>query len=244
VVNNTNPEGKHNNEKTMEEQMHKMPEEKDGASSSSFTYHTRQSCTKTEAVLRYVDFPMLDHLVQFVTPLSNTGPLKPEQRDVMTYTNREDRYIDEEAVEKQVDEEPEQGDMMVDITLEGEHNKKKNVGDGIDSDSNSDLDPEYDDDEVVEKQQYEKLEEKDVEDDIDTIFDSNDEYNEDEVVEKQQYDMPRLEEEEIEARAWKMKAWTCFVHGDGLDEAKDPIEINQEDMVREDFAKRTCQYEF
>jgi hypothetical protein len=39
---------------------------------------------------------------------------------------------------------------MDDITLEGEHDEKKNVGDGIDSDS--DLDPEYDDDEVVEKQ--------------------------------------------------------------------------------------------
>jgi hypothetical protein len=42
IVNNANPEGKHNNEKTMEEQMHEKSEEKDGASSSSFTYHTRQ----------------------------------------------------------------------------------------------------------------------------------------------------------------------------------------------------------
>jgi hypothetical protein len=96
VVNNANPEGKHNDEKTMEEQMHKKPEEKDGASSSSFTFHTRQSSTKTEAVLRYVDFPMSNQLVQFVTPLSNTGPLKPEQRDVMTYTNLEGRYDDKE----------------------------------------------------------------------------------------------------------------------------------------------------
>jgi hypothetical protein len=47
-------------------------------------------------------------LVQCVTPLSNTGLLKPEQRDVMTYTNLEGRYDDEEAVEKQVDEQPEQ----------------------------------------------------------------------------------------------------------------------------------------
>jgi hypothetical protein len=43
MVNNTNPEGKHNDEKTMEEQIHEKPEEKDGASSSSFTYHTRQT---------------------------------------------------------------------------------------------------------------------------------------------------------------------------------------------------------
>jgi hypothetical protein len=56
VVNNINPEGKHNDEKTMEEQVHEKPEERDGASSSSFTYHTRQYSTKTEAVLRYVDF--------------------------------------------------------------------------------------------------------------------------------------------------------------------------------------------
>jgi hypothetical protein len=103
VVNNTNPEGKHNNEKTMEEQVHEKPEERDGASSSSFTYHTRQSSTKTEAVLRYVDSPILNQLVQFVTPLSNTGPLKPEKRDVMININRESRYDDEEMVEKQVD---------------------------------------------------------------------------------------------------------------------------------------------
>ena len=94
-------------EKTMETQEHEKPEKRDGTSSSSFTYHTRQSSTKTEAVLRYVDFPMSNQLVQFVTPLSNTGPLKPEQRDVMTYTNLEGRYKDEEAVEKQVDEQPE-----------------------------------------------------------------------------------------------------------------------------------------
>jgi hypothetical protein len=88
----------------------------------------------------------------------------------------------------------------------------------------------------VEKQQYEKSEEKDVEDDVDSIFDSDAEYDEDEVVEKQLFNVPRLEEDEIEARAWKMKAGTWFVHGDGLDEAEDPIEINEEDMVREDFA--------
>jgi hypothetical protein len=236
VVNNTNPEGKHNDEKTMEEQVHEKTEERDGASSSSFTYHARQSSTKTEAVLRYVDFPISNQVVQFVTPLSNTGPVKPEKRDVTINTNLEGRYDDEEMVEKQVDEQPEQRDVMVDITLEGEHDEKKTVGDGIDSDSDSDLDPEYNDDEVVEKKQYEKPEDKDVEDDIDYIFDFDSEYDKDEVVEKQPYDAPRLDKEEIEAGVWKMKAGVCFVQGDGLDEAEDAIEINEEDMVREDFA--------
>ena len=47
-------------------------------SSSSITYHTRQSSTITEAVLRYVESPILNQLVQYVTPLSNTGPVKPK----------------------------------------------------------------------------------------------------------------------------------------------------------------------
>jgi hypothetical protein len=102
------------------------------------------------------------------------------------------------------------------------------MGDNIDSDS------EYNEDEVVEKQPYEKPEEKDVGDDIDS--DSDSEYDEDEVVEKQLYDVPRLEKEEIGAEVWKIKAEACFVQGDGLDEAEDAIEINEEDMVREDFA--------
>jgi hypothetical protein len=102
----------------------------------------------------------------------------------MTYTSLEGRYDEGEAVEKQVKEQPEQGDMMVDITLEGEHDEKKNNGDGIDSDSDSDLDPKYDDDLVVETQQYKKPEVKDVEDDVDSIFDSDAEYDKDEVVEK------------------------------------------------------------
>jgi hypothetical protein len=33
-----------------------------------------------------------------------------------------------------------------------------------------------------------------------------------------------------------MKAGTCFDHGDGLDEVEDLLDINEEDMVREDFA--------
>jgi hypothetical protein len=43
-------------------------------SSSSITYSNRQSSTKTEAVARYVDLPVLNHFVQFVTPLSDPGP--------------------------------------------------------------------------------------------------------------------------------------------------------------------------
>ena len=72
-----------------------------------------------------------------------------------------------------MDDQPEQRDVMVDITLEGEHDEKKNVGDGIDADSNSNLD------------------------EIDYIFESDSEYDEDEVVEKQLYNAPRLEKEEI-----------------------------------------------
>jgi hypothetical protein len=92
VVDDINPG--HDDEKIMEEQVHEKPEERDGASNSSLTYHTRQSSTKTEAVLRYVEFPIFNQLVQFVTPLSNTGPVKPEMRDGMTNINIEGRYDD------------------------------------------------------------------------------------------------------------------------------------------------------
>jgi hypothetical protein len=47
VVDNTNLEGEHNDEKTVETQEHKKSEKRDGTSSSSITYHTRQSSTKT-----------------------------------------------------------------------------------------------------------------------------------------------------------------------------------------------------
>jgi hypothetical protein len=47
------------------------------------TYLDRQSSTKTEAVLRYVDLPIIKLFVQFVTPLSNPGSEKPEEKDVM-----------------------------------------------------------------------------------------------------------------------------------------------------------------
>jgi hypothetical protein len=63
VVDNIKPKGKHNDEKTVEEQVHEKPEERDGTSSSSFTYYIRQSSTKTEAVARYVEIPVLNQLV-------------------------------------------------------------------------------------------------------------------------------------------------------------------------------------
>ena len=43
VVDDINPEGGHNDEKTVGMQVHERPEKRDGASSSSITYHTRQS---------------------------------------------------------------------------------------------------------------------------------------------------------------------------------------------------------
>jgi hypothetical protein len=48
VVDDINAEDKHYGEK---------PEKEDGVNSSSSTYLDRQSSTKTEAVLRYVDLP-------------------------------------------------------------------------------------------------------------------------------------------------------------------------------------------
>jgi hypothetical protein len=46
VVDDINPKGKHNDKKTVEKQVHKKPEERDGAISSSFTYYIRQSSKK------------------------------------------------------------------------------------------------------------------------------------------------------------------------------------------------------
>jgi hypothetical protein len=65
-------------------------------------------------------------------------------------------------------------------------------------------------------------------------------YDKEEVVEKQLYNAPRLGKEDIGAEDWKMKAEVCFVQGDGLDDAEDTIEINDEDMVRQDFALINC----
>jgi hypothetical protein len=71
VVDDINLKREHNDEKTVETQEHEKSEKRDGTSSSSITYHTRQSSTKTEAVPRYVDLPFVNQFMQLVTPLPN-----------------------------------------------------------------------------------------------------------------------------------------------------------------------------
>jgi hypothetical protein len=89
LLDDNNPKGEHNDERTVETQEHEKPEKRDGTSSSSITYHTRQSSTKTEAVLRYVDFPFVNQFRKLVTPLPNPGLEKLEKKDVMTDINAE-----------------------------------------------------------------------------------------------------------------------------------------------------------
>jgi hypothetical protein len=56
--------------------------------------------TKTEAVLRYVDLPILKRFVQFVTPLSNPGSKKPEEKDVMIDVHPEGEHGEEKTEEQ------------------------------------------------------------------------------------------------------------------------------------------------
>ena len=49
-------------------------------------------------------------------------------------------------------------------------------------------------------------------------------------------DAPRLKRKENIAEDWKMKAEISFVQDDGMDDAKEAIETNREDVVRQDFA--------
>ena len=79
---------------------HKKPKKKEGVNSSSSTYLDRQSSTKTEAVLRYVDLPILKRFVQFVTPLSNPGSEKPEEKDVMIDVHPEGEHDKEKTAEQ------------------------------------------------------------------------------------------------------------------------------------------------
>jgi hypothetical protein len=58
-------------------------------------------------------------LVQYVTPLSNTGPVKPKNRDVITNTNPEGRYDEVKMVEKH--KHPEKRDVVVNINPKGKH---------------------------------------------------------------------------------------------------------------------------
>jgi hypothetical protein len=184
------------------------PEKRDGASSSSFAYYIRQSSTKTEAVGRYVELPVINQFVHLVTPLSNPGSEKPEKRNVMTDINPEGRYDKGKMVEKQVHKQPEKRDVMVDVNPKGKHDNEK----------------------TVEKPLHDKPEKRDMRIDIN----SEGKYDEEEVAEKQLVatgDAPGLRREESIAEDWKMKAEIRLVQGDGLDDAKEAIEINEEDVV-------------
>jgi hypothetical protein len=149
----------HDDEKTVEKQVHEKPEKMDGASSSSSTSYIRQSSTKTEAVARFVEFPVLNHFVQSVTSCSNPGTYsgdalmmkseedthkKPEKRDVENDISLKGKHDDKKTVEKQVHEKPEKNDVKVDINPEGR----------------------YDDEKKEERQLYEKSEKTDLVADI------------------------------------------------------------------------------
>jgi hypothetical protein len=175
MVDDINPEGGHDGETTVEIQMHERPENRDGASSSCITYYVRQSSTKSEAVDRYVEIPVLNHLVKIVTPLSNPGPKTPEKRDAMTEYEKTEKKDVVDDIDSD-SEKPEKRDVMIDINPEGEYNEEK----------------------TVKKQLYEKPEKRDMVVDIN----SEGKYDEEEVVEKQLVaigDGPRLEKEEITA---------------------------------------------
>jgi hypothetical protein len=75
---NINPEGNYDDEKKVEKQWYEKSEKKNvmvdintEGEYDSITYFNRQSSTKTEAVARYVEFPVLNHFVQLLTALSN-----------------------------------------------------------------------------------------------------------------------------------------------------------------------------
>jgi hypothetical protein len=87
VVDDINPEGKYGDEKKVKKQLYEKPEKRDvvvdintEGEYDSITYFNRQSSTKTEAVARYVDFPVLNHFVKSVTSLSNPGPADSRQQ--------------------------------------------------------------------------------------------------------------------------------------------------------------------
>jgi hypothetical protein len=133
---------------------------------------------------------------------------KPKKKDMMTYTNFEGEYDDKEMVQKQVCTQHEQRDVMTNINLEGEHDEKKMV------------------DNQVQKQPEKR----------DMMNDTNPERKD--VVEKQQVateDAPRLRKEESITEDWKMKAEILSIRSDILGDAKQFIESNREDIVRQDF---------
>jgi hypothetical protein len=127
VLDDINSEGGHDDKKTVEMQVYKRPEKREGTSSSIITYYIRRSSTKTEASVRYVELPVINQFVHLVTPLSNPGSEKPDKRNVMTDINPEGRYDEGKMVEKQVHKQPEKRDMMVDINPKGKHVNEKTV---------------------------------------------------------------------------------------------------------------------
>jgi hypothetical protein len=110
----------------------------------STTYFIRQSSTKTEAVARYVEFPVLNHVVHLVTSLSNQGTYsedalmmkseedvyeKPEKRDVVDEINPEGKHYNEKNEEKQVYKKPEKKDVVADINFKGKYDDNNPVED-------------------------------------------------------------------------------------------------------------------
>jgi hypothetical protein len=92
------------------------------------TYFIRQSSSKPEAVRRYVDCPVSNQVVHFVTPLFNPGSEKPEKRNSRTNNNSEGREDEGKMVEKQAHKQPEKRDVMVDINSKGKHGNEKTEG--------------------------------------------------------------------------------------------------------------------
>jgi hypothetical protein len=155
---------------------------------------------------------------------------------------------------KQQHKKPEKKDVVADILSEGKYDDNYAVEEGrehlIKGDGfKTNLKGEHDEEKTVEKQPYEKPE-KVVGDDINSDSDVDSEYAEYEVVEKELYDAPRLGREEYEQKLAQMeedleKEKTekksknkSEVQGDGLDDAKETILINEVDVVRRPRTRR------
>jgi hypothetical protein len=89
----TGEEGRDNGSSVEDDKEHFEDTKEMKDSSSIITYSNRHSSTKTEAVARYVDLPVLNHFVQFLTPLSNTGPYSG---DVLMMKSEEKSQADQD----------------------------------------------------------------------------------------------------------------------------------------------------
>jgi hypothetical protein len=126
---------------------------------------------------------------------------------------------------------------MVDINPKGKHDNEKTMEKQLyekpeNRDMMSDINPEG---EYDENQTAKKPEKKE---DVVANTNSEDKYDEEEVAEKQLVatgDAPRLRKEDSIAKEWKMKAEISLVQDNGIDDAKKVIETNEEDVVRQDF---------